>query len=99
MTEINLRYDALLSVQRAFLGEIAQSVRAVAVDTSNKKVVVTIYIEDIISEDYRYDLSCVETEVLADFPNNAVEFNIIEDSMGGSKIFPNGEPIYLRKEN
>jgi hypothetical protein len=96
---IDFRCKALLSVQRAFLGEISVSIRGISVDTSNEKVVVTIYVDGLVSEDFRDELSCVETEVLADFPNNLVRFEISEGSRKGSRISPKGDLIFLRKEN
>lgn len=69
MTSLQLdrRAMVLLSVQRALLGVVSAALRAVVVDYSETSITVTSYFDGEISEDDAESMSCVETEVVADF--------------------------------
>src|SRR5262249_54125713 len=70
-----LRQKILLSVQRALLGSVTSNLRGVAIDWNNSEIRVVCYYHGPISDDDREEMSCVQTEVAADFIDIApVEF-------------------------
>jgi hypothetical protein len=67
------RTRALLSVQRALLGAVSPAVRAVVVELQGSALTVTAYFDGEVSEDDIESFSCVEAEIMADFPEQRVE--------------------------
>lgn len=63
------RASLLLSVQRALLGAISVGVRTVAVALTGRIIELRIYFDGPISVDDEEAMSCVASEVLADFPS------------------------------
>lgn len=63
----SLRQHILLSVQRALLGSVTSNLRGVAVDWNKTDIRIVFYLHGPISDDDREEMSCVDTEVAADF--------------------------------
>jgi hypothetical protein len=59
--------QAKLRIQKALLGEISESVRAVIFSVSENSLKIKFYLDGEISKDDRESASCVETEVIADY--------------------------------
>ncbi len=55
-----------LSLQRALLGMITQNIRAVYADWNDLQVVLYFFFDGEFTEDEAEEVSCIETEVLAD---------------------------------
>jgi hypothetical protein len=69
MTEkkIDIRPRILLSVQRALLGEVFPAVRGVTVGWDHSTIRIVCYIDGPVEPMDQERLSCVESEVIADF--------------------------------
>jgi hypothetical protein len=71
---IEFRREVLISVQRALLGAIYPSIRAVAVDYDGEvKLLVIYYLDREPLEDDYENISVVTSEVLADINFSEVE--------------------------
>lgn len=69
----NLRSDIILSVNRALLGEIFPELVAVSCKVeSESKFELTFFVDSVIPSSRVEDISCIETEILADFPENFI---------------------------
>ncbi|MGY3451080.1 hypothetical protein ACVILH_003422 [Bradyrhizobium sp. USDA 4353] len=66
------RSSVVLSVTRALLGEVTPSLRAVQFDLVDRNIDIFCIFDGSMSEDDRESMSCVETEVMADFPDATV---------------------------
>lgn len=95
-----LRPGMMLSVQRAFLGEITENIRCISVDgLYENDVHINIYIDGVASEELKEDMSCVETEVISDFPDVPVNIDIIESTENRQiDDIIKGEAVFWRKE-
>ncbi len=58
---------ARLSLQRALLGEIPPALRACVFSISEFNIDIRFYIDGVIREEDEESISCVESEVLADY--------------------------------
>ena len=69
-TDIKLRLEVLLYLQRALLGEISPALRGVSVGWSleNREIIIHAFFDGEISEADRASMDVVETEMIADFP-------------------------------
>lgn len=67
------RAHVLLAAQRALLGEIPPVLRAVTLGWSTNKVQVCAIFDGEASEDHRESMECVGTEIIASFPDHAIE--------------------------
>lgn len=67
MQTVEMRNSVISSVKRAFLG-VTSRPRRVAIRWNEKKITILCYFDRFISEEDREEMSCVETEVMADFP-------------------------------
>ncbi len=65
---MELRARLLLSIQRALLGEVPPTLRGVTVGWQDYVIQLRFYLDGPISEEDRGSMSCVATEVIADFP-------------------------------
>ena len=66
-----LRTKIILSVNRALLGEVFCQLRAVACEVSSEKEFeLVFFVTCPINEEQIEALSCIETEVIADFPDS-----------------------------
>lgn len=90
----------MLSVQRSFLGEITENIRCISIEgIYENNVSINVYIEGSASEDFKEDMSCVETEVISDYTEIPVKLNIHENTEGSSiKNIQKGDVIFWRKE-
>jgi hypothetical protein len=94
---------ALLSVQRALLGEVTPEMRAISLELSQKVLRVTVFIDGLVDEDLVDDFdSAVITQIIADFPepdrdDPAVEFEFIRADVP-APLEPRGRWVYFRKE-
>ena len=70
--------DLLLAAQRALLGEVVPSLRAVAIDWNNNTILVYFYNDGEISSELWDDYSCIGTEIVASFSNAHVSEKMIE---------------------
>jgi hypothetical protein len=66
---MTLRISVLLSVQRALLGAVPSSLRAVACDWTNDLIVLRFIFDGPIDEQDAESMNAVCTEVMADFPS------------------------------
>lgn len=67
----NLRPSIILSVNRALLGEVFPELVAVSCDVaSEKKFELIFFVDRVLPESTNEDISCIETEVIADFPSD-----------------------------
>lgn len=57
-----------LSVQRALLGMVSPSLRAVSCEAANERIRLRFVFDGPIDEDEEHDARAVGTEVIADFP-------------------------------
>jgi hypothetical protein len=71
--EKNFRTLVLLSLQRALIGMITQSMLAVYVSWTEAEVCIRVLFDRPISRDDIEWVSIIETEVIADIPTHAVK--------------------------
>lgn len=71
------RVSAILSLNRALLGEVFPQLRAAKIQWDEEKVNLFFYYDGEISEDDRESLECVATEVISDFPDHGLEVEIV----------------------
>ena len=70
MSGTNLRRcEVLLALQRALLGEVSPSLRAVTVKYAESSVHFQAYFDGQVNDEDREAMSLVETEVMAEFPS------------------------------
>lgn len=96
----NFREEVSLSVMRALWGEIYPETRAVACNIDgNKSFVIEFFVDGPISGDLRESASCVETEVIADFPPDFNVRHVVKRIDAPERIPLEGVVlVYLRKE-
>lgn len=87
-----------MAVQLALLGEISARLRAVAVSYDNSSIHLDCYYDGEILDEDRDSMSCVETEVLAVFPETHTTTHTLH-----RRDFPEPIPkdvawVYARKE-
>ena len=78
MQTVEMRNSVILSVQRALLGEVSPALRGVTVGWDEKSITILCYYDRKISPEDREAMSCVETEVMADFPQLQIDLDVIE---------------------
>jgi len=78
MQTVEMRNSVILSVQRALLGEVSPALRGVTVGWDEKSITILCYYDRKISPEEREAMSCVETEVMADFPDQQMDLDIIQ---------------------
>lgn len=71
--EQQLRPLVLLSIQRALLGVVTENIRAITCSWNETNILIKYIYGDNPSEEELDDLSCVETEIMSDFPEHEVE--------------------------
>lgn len=68
-----------LSIQRALLGEITPNIRSVIVNIVEKnKIKLFFFMDGEVTEDTEEEISCIETEVIADFEQSYTIETIIK---------------------
>lgn len=70
------RVDAILSLNRALIGEVFSQLRAAKIQWDDETVSLFFYYDGEISEENQESLECVATEVIADFSYHKLEVNI-----------------------
>jgi hypothetical protein len=89
------RARLLLSVQRALLGAIGESVQAICVDWDERRIMMTAFSAGELTDDEREALEVAATEVVADFPVGAVvDVEVVEGAEEPFKA--KGEWVFLR---
>jgi len=64
----DMRAGVLLSVQRALLGEVFPALRGVSIELDDSKICLVCIVDGMLSSEDAESLSCIESEVMADFP-------------------------------
>ena len=72
-----MRSHVILSVERALLGEVSPTLRGVTVGWEGHSIKLLCYYDGSISEEDRESMSCVQTEVMADFPDLQIELEVV----------------------
>ncbi|WP_257168500.1 hypothetical protein [Bradyrhizobium sp. SRS-191] len=67
------RSSVFLSLTRALLGEVTPSLRTVQFELVDRNIDIFCIFDGSISEDDRESMSCMETEVMANFPEATVQ--------------------------
>jgi hypothetical protein len=90
---------ARLSIQRALLGMVAANLRAVAFSINDEALDIRCYFEGVVGEEEKETMSCVETEILADYESEfSVEVHVLPlDPF--EPIIDDGVWVYHRKES
>ena len=68
MVTIERKCEVLIAIQQALLGEVSSRLRAVTVYFDDNSIQFDCYYDGEILENDRESMSCVETELLAVFP-------------------------------
>lgn len=66
------RQEALLATQTALLGEVCSRLRAVAVGWGEEVIEIQLLYDGEINEDDLEDVSTIESEIMASFPEDRV---------------------------
>ncbi len=91
------RTDVLLSAQRAMWGEIFPSLRSITVEWSEDCIYVYGYLDGEPSDDDIESISCIATEIVADFRGIDIEFEVIRCDYP-IPISDSRTIVYLRRE-
>lgn len=62
------KHIVLVAVQQALLGEVGPRLRAIMVDYDDSSIELDAFYDGEVDEDDREAMSCVETELIAIFP-------------------------------
>ncbi|HEY9849950.1 MAG TPA: hypothetical protein V6D28_10865 [Leptolyngbyaceae cyanobacterium] len=73
MQTVEMRNSVISSVKRALLGEVSPALCGVTVGWDEKTITILCYYNRKISPEDREAMSCVETEVMADFPDYEIK--------------------------
>lgn len=92
-----LRIRVLLAFQKALLGEVPSSLRAVTVSWDQSQIGGIFYYEGLVSEAERERVEEIETEIIAMFPEHQVRLNTVGVS-SGSEVEPLMEWVFFRSE-
>jgi len=93
------RADVLLSVQRALLGKITPSMRAVTAAYDDTSVKLTFYFDGPISDADEESASCAETEVMADMADPSSVSTTCKRIDRPAKIEDPGPWVFARNED
>lgn len=90
---------ARLSIQRAMLGEVSAKLRAVTFTVSRTCLDIKFYFDGVVDDDDLESVSCIETEVLADYEEEyKVSARCLRVDMP-SPIDDSGVWVFRRREN
>jgi hypothetical protein len=90
--------DLLLSAQKALLGAVIPSLRAIAVEWSGENIIVHFYHDGKLSDDIEDHYMCIGTEIVADFESAMIDEKIIR--LDHPKLLPKHDHwIYHRSES
>lgn len=98
MQTVEMRNSVISSVQRALLGEVSRRLRGVAVRWNENSITILCYYDHRIYQKDREAMSCVETEVMADFPELEIRLSVRLYVRGQRKPI-DSVWVYLRSEN
>lgn len=70
------RVNALLSMQRALLCEVAPTLRAASIDWDDATIHLYFYYDGEVSDEDRDSAECVATEVIASYPEYELDVHI-----------------------
>ena len=96
-----LRVNVAMSLMRALWGEVTPNVRAVLARIAEGEAFsIEFYVDGQASEELMEAASCVETEVVADFPNTFdISYRVIRLDAPIKVPVGDGILVYLRKES
>lgn len=78
MTTEPTRSRVLCSIQRAMLGEVFPSLRAVTIEWRSDRVEFCAYVDGPASEEDLESLSCISAEVAADFGSDVeIDYDVV----------------------
>lgn len=92
------RCEVLLSLQRALLGEVGPSLRAVTVNYAESSLHFEAFFDGAITDENREAMSLVETEVMADFPSTHTITHEVTRLDAPALIPKDRTWVYYRKE-
>ncbi len=92
------RCDVLLAFQRALLGEVTPSLRAVTVRYDETSIHFEAFIDGEIHDEEREAMSLVETEVMAEFPSTHTITHEVIHLDAPASIPKDRTWVYFRKE-
>lgn len=99
MNDLKLRERLLLSAQRAILGKVYPSIRAIAVGfEGEKKLNIFCYIDRMIVEDDNENLSDISAEICADIDFLVTNERCIHSLEPFSHLESLTSWVYMRKE-
>ncbi len=94
----NLRSDIVLSVNRALLGEVFSELVAVSCKVENeRRFELTFFVDSEVSDALSEDISCIETEIIADFPVGFEISHKVVRAKRASLLTPDAFWIFLSK--
>jgi len=85
-------------MQRALLGEITLNLRAVTITYEDNRIHFYCVYDGVASEEERENMSCVETELIADFPESVTISHEIREVNKDQPIQVPGIWVFARKE-
>ena len=97
---MNLRTEITMSLVRALWGEISPEVRAVLARIDGPSgFSVEFYVDAEVTAQFVDDASCIETEIVADFPAAfTISHRVIRLDAPGEIPVGDAVLVYLRKE-
>lgn len=97
----NLRVDIAMSIMRALWGEVTPNVRAVLARIVGEDAFsIEFYVDGMVDDQFAEAASCVETEVMADFPARFEISHAVVRLDPPNKIpLEDGILVYHRKES
>ena len=91
--------EVLLSIQSALLGEISASLRVITISWDEKNVKFVSVFDGPISDEDKESMSCVETELIADLPeDNNIAYQMIRID-APQRVVAEGVWVYARRES
>jgi hypothetical protein len=93
------RHHVLLSLQRALLGEVTPTMRAVTVRYDEATARITIYFDGPLTDADRDTASRIETEVMADMSDPNTVSSTCERVDRPEKIVDSGTWVFARNES
>lgn len=96
---MNINTLTRLSIQRALLGEVSVLLRAVVFSIKDKNIDIRFYLDGLLNEKDKESVSCVETEIIADYEEDyAIAVSCIRLDFP-QPINDDGIWVYQRRES
>jgi hypothetical protein len=99
MEDSKRRNDVLLAMQQALLGEVTPNLRAVTVAYDESDIHFCCFYDGVASETDRENMSCVETELIAHFPESHTVSHEVRELDRFQPISGPGIWVFARKES